>query len=38
MIVKNYVRPTDKMIPTFAVVTRPTPSSRRALELWGVSI
>ncbi len=37
-IVKNYVRPTDKKIPAFAVVTRPTPSQRRALELLGVSL
>jgi hypothetical protein len=37
-IVKNYVRPTDKQIPAFAVVTRPTRSQRRALELLGVSL
>jgi transposase len=37
-IVKNYVRPTDKKIPAFTVVTRPTPSQRRALELLGVSL
>lgn len=37
-IVKNEIRPTNTKIPVFAVITRPTPSQRRALELLGVSL
>ena len=37
-IVKNYVQPTNKKIPPFEVITRPTSSQRRALELLGVSL
>ena len=37
-IVKNYVQPSNKKIPPFEVITRPTPSQRRALDLLGVSL
>lgn len=37
-IVKNRVQPKQKSIPAFEVITRPTPSQKRALKLLGTSV
>lgn len=37
-IVKNRVEPKQKTVPPFDVITRPTPSQKRALDLLGVSL
>ncbi len=37
-IVRNYIQPKLKSIPLFTVITRPTPTQKRALDLLGVSL
>lgn len=37
-IVKNTIQPKLKSLPTFEVITRPTPSQQHALRLLGVSL
>jgi transposase len=37
-IVRNHIRPKLESVPTFTIVTRPTPAQRRALDLLGVSV
>jgi transposase len=37
-IVRNYIQPKRKSIPTFTVITRPTPVQKRTLDLLGVSL
>src|ERR1051326_413859 len=37
-IVRNHIQPKLESVPAFNIVTRPTPTQRRALDLLGVSV